>query len=364
MSLANDRIDVHHHFVPPAFAAALRRHGHRAWADVPLPDWTRRRSLEVMDANGIRTAILTLAAPGVFLGDIQEARDLARACNEYAAELSVRHPGRFGSFAVLPTPFTAPACSEAVYAFDRLNADGVVLMGSTQGRFLGDPAYNDLMVELNARRAVVFVHPNLHATSCQLGLVAPGWLLEFPCDTTRAALNLILTGTLERFPRIRWILAHGGGFLPYVAWRVALVDELPELAERIPRGVLEYMRSFYYETAFSPSPYAMAALRELVEPSQILFGSDYPLAGASLVALERETLERAAGWPEAVVGGIARDHALSLFPRYRVEGEAAEAAPVPLERRSIIARPGPPAPERDRLHPSDARRSQGGGSCT
>lgn len=323
MGIAQGRIDVHHHLVPPAFAAEMVGMCHRELTGAPPLDWSVSRSLDVMGANGIQTAILSLAAPGVYFGNVQQARDLARACNEYAAELRVRHPGRFGSFAVLPTPFTAPACAEAAYAFDRLGADGVVLLGSTEGRFLGDPAYEDLMAELNARHAVVFVHPNLHATSRQLGLAAPGWLLEFPCDTTRAALNLIVTGTLERFPRIRWILAHAGGFLPYVAWRVSLVDAIPELAERAPEGVLNYVRRFYYDTALSPSPYSMAALRELVEPSHILFGSAFPCAPEAVVALECQSLEQASGWPDAVKEGIDRGHALSLFPRYREVVEVA-----------------------------------------
>jgi hypothetical protein len=108
-----------------------------------------------------------------------------------------------------------------------LHADGVVLLGSTDGYFLGDPRFDALMHELDRRKAVVFVHPNLHKTSMELHLSAPGFLVEFVCDTTRAATNLILTGTLEKYPRIRWILAHAGGFLPFIAWRLSLASGLP-----------------------------------------------------------------------------------------------------------------------------------------
>jgi 6-methylsalicylate decarboxylase len=152
-----------------------------------------------------------------------------------------------------------------------------VLLGSTDGYFLGDPRFDALMAELDLRKAVVFVHPNLHKTSTELRLVAPGFLVEFVCDTTRAATNLILTGTLEKYPRIRWILAHAGGFLPFIAWRLSLASGLPGIRVKAPKGILHYIRSFYYDTALSPSPYAIAALRELVEPEHILFGSDYPL---------------------------------------------------------------------------------------
>lgn len=310
------RIDVHHHFVPPAYARAMRRMGLCEGLGASQSEWSLDRSLALMDAHGIETAILSVSAPGVYFGDVEEARDLARACNEHGAEVRNRAPGRIGLFAVLPIPFTAPACAEAIHALDTLGADGVALLGSAEGRFLGDPAYADLMHELDVRRAVVFVHPNLHVTSRRLALDVPDFLLEFPCDTTRAAVNLILTGTIERFPRIRWILAHAGGFLPFVAWRAALLNELPGIKERAPRGFLAYVRRFFYDTALSPSPGSLATLRGLVGPSQILFGSDLPFVPEPLVSMEVESLETATGDPDGLGYGIARGHALRLFPRF------------------------------------------------
>lgn len=110
------------------------------------------------DAHGIATAILSLSAPGTHLmgGSEREACDLARECNEYAAQAVAKHEGRFGFFAVLPMPFTMHACEEAVFAIDILGANGVVLLGSTDGHFLGDPRFDELMVELDRREAVVF----------------------------------------------------------------------------------------------------------------------------------------------------------------------------------------------------------------
>lgn len=245
----------------------MEAHGRTEVAGAPLPKWTPQQSIEVMDSHGIQTAVLSLSAPGVYFGDRDAAKALARACNEYAAEQKRQYPKRFGSFAVLPMPFTQDACEEAVYALDSLKADAVILLGSTDGVFLGDPRFEELMAELDRRSAVVLVHPNLHPTSTQLGLDLPGFFVEFMCDTTRAATNLIFTGTLERYGRIRWILAHAGGFLPFIAWRLSLANDMPKLAMKAPRGVLHYIRNFYFDTALSPSPYAMAALLELVEPS-------------------------------------------------------------------------------------------------
>lgn len=328
MAIQQGRIDVHHHVIPPAFRAEMDKRGLDKVAGAPLPRWSPEQSIDLMDRNGIQTALTSLSAPGVYFGDKAGAVALARDCNEFSAGMRDRFPGRFGFFAVLPTPFADLATAEAIHALDTLGADGVVLLGSTDGVFLGDPRYDELMAELDRRSARIFVHPNIHATSDQLGLGAPGFLLEFLCDTTRAAVNLILTGTLERYSRITWILSHAGGFLPYVAWRISLANGLPEYATNAPQGVLEYIRRFYYDTALSPSAYSMASLRELVDPSHILFGSDFPFAPAPVVGACCQTLDASPVWDAATRYGIARGHALTLFPNYRVSDEVVAPAPV------------------------------------
>ncbi|PWR18301.1 amidohydrolase family protein [Zavarzinia compransoris] len=328
MNSGRGRIDVHHHLVPPAFVSVMERRGITKVAGAPLPKWSPEASLDVMDANGIEVAITSLSAPGVHFGDKREAIDLARRCNDFAAEMAARHPGRFGNFAVLPMPFTGEACVEAARALDHLGADGVVLLGSTDGIFLGDSRFDDLMAELDRRGALVFVHPNLHATSGAIGLDMPGFLMEFLCDTTRAALNLILTGAMERHPRINFILSHAGGFLPYIAWRASLANMMAPFADRAPQGVLTYIRRFYFDTALSPSPMTMAALRELVDPGHILFGSDFPFAPAPITATQVATLGNTTIWNPATRAGIDRAHALALLPRWRRDGDAAGIAPV------------------------------------
>jgi 6-methylsalicylate decarboxylase len=328
MPIKQGRIDVHHHVIPPAFVQEMQRRGITEVASTPLPLWTPEKSIDVMDSNGIQTALMSLSAPGVYFGDKDPAVTLARKCNEYSAEIREKFPGRFGSFAVLPMPFTDLAVKEAVYALDVLKADGVVLLGSTDGKFLGDPHFDELMAELNQRAAVVFVHPNIHATSEQLGLGTPQFMVEFLCDTTRAAVNLILNGTVERYPQIRWILAHSGGFLPYIAWRVSLGNGLAQYMQTAPQGILTYIKRFYYDTALSPSVYSKAALRELVDPSHILFGSDFPFGPAPVTAMQCQTLDTSPMWDEQTKYGISRGHALRLFPQFKQQDESVTAAPI------------------------------------
>jgi len=309
------RIDVHHHVIPPVFAQVMEKAGQTLVAGAPLPDWSVQRSLDLMDVQGIQTALLSLSAPGVYFGDEHAAVDLARACNDFCANVARQRPERFGFFAVLPMPFTHHACREAIRALDELKADGIVLLGSTEGHFLGDPRFEELMAVLNERHATVFVHPNLHATSEELKLSTPGFLVEFLCDTTRAATNLILSGTMERYPAINWILAHAGGFTPYIAWRLSLANMLPQYFEQAPQGVLTYLKRFWFDTALSPSPYAMAALNELVGPSKILFGSDFPFAPEPVTGLQTRQFAELTCFDAAQKSAILRTNALALFPR-------------------------------------------------
>jgi len=317
MQIEHGLIDVHHHFIPPAFLKAAADRGIDKVAGRELPDWTSEDSIAVMNQNGIQTAILSLSAPGTHLGGGKaQAVSLARACNEYAQQIREKHPGRFGSFAVLPMPFVEASCAEAQFALDHLNADGIVLLGSTDDKYLGDDHFRELMAELNARSAVVFIHPNVHSTSSALGLDIPEFFVEFLCDTTRAAANLILSGTVDQFPNIKWILSHSGGFLPYIAWRMSLANLFPELAEKAPEGIMSYIKRFYYDTALSPSPYSLPALKQLVDPSQILFGSDFPFAPAPVVDLECSTLAESKLLTDTERNGIYRGNALKLLPKF------------------------------------------------
>ena len=326
------RIDIHHHLIPPVFAQAMERRGITEVAGAPLPSWNPEASLELMDLNGIQTSLVSLSAPGVHLrpdDPVADAVNLARGCNEFAADMVARHPGRFGFFAVLPMPFCEESCKEAINALDTLNADGVVLLGSTQGIFLGDESLDELMAELNRRQAIVFIHPNLHTTTDAIGLDMPGFLMEFLCDTTRAACNLMFSGTLEKYPQIRWILAHAGGFVPYISWRLSLANLLPHLSEKAPQGVLTYLKRFYFDTALSPSPAVMQALHQLVDPSHILFGSDFPFAPAPVTAMQIQELESSVQFDKNGRKLVDRDNALRLFPTHATSGEKVSPAHTP-----------------------------------
>lgn len=331
---AAGKIDVHRHIVTPAMQTLLGRRNIATLAGIAVPEWSPEAFMASLQADEVQTAITSAVLPGIHC-DVEELEQFSRSSNEYSRSLASQHPGRIGFFAHLPLPYTEQACAEAVYALDTLGADGVVLMASNDGKFLGDPAFDELMHELNERSAVVFVHPNIHPATSQLGLDAPLSMLEYPCDLTRAGLNLILSGTMERFHKIRWILAHAGGFLPYVAWRVSLANAMPEYSESATQGVLSYLRRFYLDTATSVSRSSMATLQELVEPSRLLFGSDSPFVAQQQTQQQIVELVQSGFWSAGLARQIQRGNALSLFPRYKHGDEPIAVASV-FEQESMI----------------------------
>jgi len=268
-----------------------------------------------MEQNGIATTLNSISQPGVHYGDAAQARVLARRCNEFMADLAVRFPKKFGSFAALPLPDVDGALEEIAYALDVLHHDGVGLLASYGSSFLGDEQFEPVMALLNERRATVFIHPNYHPSSKSLGMKLPGFLVEFPIDTTRAVANLIFSGTIARFPHIRFILAHNGGALPYLAWRISLAPLIDQKFEKFTQeGILAAVRSFYFESAQAAGPAVMAGLAEVTEPDHLLFGSDWPYCPPAVTHVGDTILNAPSTGVRA--DDIFRANALKLFPRF------------------------------------------------
>ena len=304
------RIDVHHHFFPPRFMAQQRSRitsGGRISAS-QLLSWTPEQSLETMDRNGIATAVASISTPGVWYGDVAEARRLSREWNEYTAEVVRRYPSRFGLFAVTPLPDVTGTLMEIEYAMDTLKADGIALRTTYDSKYPGDPIFAPVFEELNRRGAVVYVHPAV-ASCCgsTVPAIAPQ-VVEYPFDTTRAIVSLLVGGTLAKLDRIRWIFSHGGGATAILAGRMEdYLGDPPTFAKQMPHGVLHELRKLYYDTASVTSGASMAALLKLATPQHILFGSDYPyvktessieelshvkVSAQDRVAIERQNAER------------------------------------------------------------------------
>ncbi len=304
------RIDVHHHFAPPAWIAEVKG---RPMLQPANTNWTPARSIEDMDRGGVAAAVVSITNPGLWFGDAAVTRRLARACNDYGAKLVQDHPKRFGLFASMPLPDVDATLAEIAYAYDTLKADGIGLLTSYGDTWLGNAAYRPVMEELNRRRAVVHVHPT--AANCCRNLdyapgVGPG-SMEYGTDTTRAIMGVTFSGDAARFPNIRFIWSHAGGTAPFLAGRIDGASN--NAKDRLPNGFMSELKKFYYDLAGAANKGAIASLLQLVTSAQVLFGTDFPPGATSLEAAK--TLATIGVFNESDLRAIERDNAVRLMPR-------------------------------------------------
>ncbi len=304
-------IDVHHHISPPSWVAGLKS---VKMDSPPVTNWTVEKTLEDMDKGGVGVAITSPTTPQASPFDAPTAARIARESNEFAKKLETSHPGRFGTWAMLPLPHVAESLKEIEYAFDTLKVDGVGVMTSYGDKWLGYTEFEPVWQELNRRKATVYTHPT--NANCCVNLVRdidPA-LIEFGTDTTRSIFTVIFSGFGEKYPDINWIWSHGGGSVTafYERFTVQSIAR-PPFAGKVTRAQIEtQLRRFYYDTAAIPNDVTLSALAKMVPASQIVFGTDYPYRRAAEYIKPLESFFK----PEEVKA-ISRDNALKLVPRLK-----------------------------------------------
>jgi predicted TIM-barrel fold metal-dependent hydrolase len=307
-------IDVHHHIAPRCFVDAVGPE--RLVNSYPASrkaayDWTPAMAIEDMDRGGTATAVTSLYSAH-HLAELKDARRIARECNEYAARMREDYPGRFGVFACLPMPDVEGSLKEVEYALDVLKADGIYMVTSYAGKWLGDASFLPVFEELNRRKALLYTHPVVPEFAQDLIDDIPDTVIEIGTDTTRSIASMLFGGTAGRCPELDIIWSHGGGTILPVLERFERLAQRPQIAARLPRGMQHEVQRWYYDVAQVAHPVPMAALRKMVPLSQILFGTDFTFRTAAEI---NAGLEQCGLTPQEL-RAIRRDNALRLLPRY------------------------------------------------
>ncbi|HEX4192933.1 MAG TPA: amidohydrolase family protein, partial [Stellaceae bacterium] len=243
--------------------------------------------------------------PGDFPG-------VVHACNDWMAQLTVDHPGRFGCFGMMPLPKVDTSLAEIAYVLDTLKSDGVRFAPSYEGKYLGDVAFDPVMAELNRRKAVAFVHPTQPQCCGQMMPDVVSAIVEFPFDTMRTIVSLLYSGQLAKYPDIKWIFSHGGGTLPMLAGRISGSFRNPKMKARAPQGPIYELQKVYVDTASAFFPWSWAGVAALSGPKHILFGTDDPYVKIPEVDAGLKALHL----PPALRAAVDRGNALPLFPRF------------------------------------------------
>lgn len=324
-------VDVHTHLYPEGYLEELERHPapyalsrdargstiltlHGARVVTMTREMTGVDArIAEMDAHGVDRQILSVTIPNVYVGPQARRHDVARRTNDALAEAVRRHPRRLAALASVPLPDVPAAVREMERAVSDLGMVGVVIGSNIEGRYLDDPGFFPFFERAQDLDAPILVHPMPPAAPD--ATYAPGLvpLLGFVFDTSASVARLVLAGVCERLPRLKLILAHLGGTLPYLLQRLDNgYRAYPETREHLPHPPSHYLRRLFYDTVSFSVPSLRCAL-DAVGPDQIVMGTDYPhVIGDVDAAL---ATIRALGLPEAAVAGILGGTAARIFPR-------------------------------------------------
>ena len=223
------------------------------------------------------------------------------------------HPGRYGLFAAMPMPDVEASLKEIAYAFDTLHVDGVGLPTSFGDVWPGDAKFAPFWTELNRRKAMVVFHP--YAPNCCVNLqpgVAESYI-EYPYDSARTFMSLLMSGTLAKYRDVKFTLCHGGGALPYLAGRIETLSNHENLAVIAPNGIDYEIKHMYYDTANATFPATMAGLLKEIPIGQIMFGTDFPYVNGKQNLGPLLSQGISAGDLTAIMSG----NATRLIPRLR-----------------------------------------------
>jgi aminocarboxymuconate-semialdehyde decarboxylase len=256
-----------------------------------------------MDARGVDVAVLTSSTvlQGTSWADPRTDLELCRRCNATAAEWEARYPGRLVSSIVLPL-------QDPVLALKELDSKTRVINASSSynGVYLGDPVYHPFWEAVNDIGATVWIHPE--------GVRDP-WFQRYALwnsagqsiEEAKVMASLIYEGVLHRFPDLKIVMAHGGGYFPHYMGRMDRnhanrPDTVKNTGGRKPS---EFLRSFYYDTCVY-DPQVLKVLLERIGADRLVMGSDYPVGEKDPVDFIRQNVSSEDDMRQICGGNAAR----------------------------------------------------------
>ncbi len=263
-------IDVHAHYYPSAYMELIGRSDVPSLLAAPLAQQGIGERLALMDSLGVDRQILSVSQAQPYLERRSDAATAARMANDLYDELCQRHPGRFSVFAALPLPHVDEALAEIERVSRRSTVVGFTIGCSVNGLQVDSGQLDPIYDALDALGTVLFLHPVGQTDVAFLKDHNLAWSVGATFEDTTAALRLVYADVPRRFPRMRVIVPHLGGTLPF------LIDRL---TRKGGAATIEGLRSFYYDTV-SGSLDALNCTRHAFGTDRLLFGTDYPFCDA------------------------------------------------------------------------------------
>jgi len=243
--------------------------------------------LQDMDASGIDLQVISINVSNMVSLSLDEGVQLAREANDQLAVACAAHPDRFAGFATLPMTKPEAAAAELERAVRSLGLKGAMIFGTTNGRFLDDPAFLPVLERATALAVPIYLHPAFPSAPVReayytnldpavgFGLATAGW--GWHSEVGMHALRLILAGVFDRLPTLQIIIGHMGEMIPFMLARIH--DFLSPLAKQLQRPVPEYFLHHFHITTsgFFTDPPLLLAM-QVMGADRILFSVDYPFS--------------------------------------------------------------------------------------
>jgi aminocarboxymuconate-semialdehyde decarboxylase len=327
-NVKNDRtIDVHAHILAEETMALMRKEAPKIgphleridddfamlevagnpYRPFPRGGWDMERRFRDMDAAGIDVQVVS-NTPQTFLYNQEAALTAALAAlqNDQIAKAVAANPERLMGMATLPMQAPDLAASELRRAMRALGLKGAQIGSNVNGRNLDDPELEPLWAAANELSAFIMVHPTQVAGAERLKAYYLVNLIGNPLDTTIAAAALVFGGVIERHPRIKFLMVHGGGFVPYQVGRFKhgwQVRAEPRASLKSPPDAS--LDQLYFDTLLHGQP-ALQFLVSACGAARVLLGSDYPFDMGTLECVRQvQALSIGGADKTAILGGVA-----------------------------------------------------------
>ncbi|MBS6646161.1 MAG: amidohydrolase [Clostridiaceae bacterium] len=282
------KMDFHVHYLTTSYREFLMEHYGPEPEHFKTPEWGMEKQLKMMKENEIEYALLGISSPYFCCKDTAKTIEAVRKNNDEIAEMLTGHEDRLGYLAALPLPDVDHSLEEIERALLK-GAKGFSVNTHLDGIYLGNPALDPVMEEMNRQKSIVHIHPTQPARVpegvCN-GFPIPA--MEFFFDTTRTFINMCLNHVFERYSDIRFIFSHAGALVPILSDRLDVFfrrykDDRPDLDFALKQA--------YFDLAGYVEPRQLELILEVALAGHLLYGSDFPHTGTMTVAKNAKALE-------------------------------------------------------------------------
>ncbi|MBC1919810.1 amidohydrolase [Listeria booriae] len=286
------KIDLHAHYLSPGYKQFLHDYFDDLGDGVKTPAYEIETTLDIMAQTNIDYSVISISSPHPNTGEKESTIALIQEVNSYGALQQATYPDKIGFFASLPIPYIQASLETIDSALDEQHAIGFTLPTNAHGVYLGDARLDAIMAKLNARSAIVAIHPNEPWTRDKnVAGEIPTPIMEFFFDTTRTVMNMLQNEIFTRYPNIRFIIPHGGSVLSLLVERVGLAQALNPALTDAQVNLKDVMKNLYFDVAGFVLPQQLPALMDFIDVEKIVYASDTPYTPTPAVLSLAKVLE-------------------------------------------------------------------------